>query len=371
MDLGCVAGTPVDCSDPHECTIDSCDEEEDTCVNEPDDDLCDDGDVCTIDVCDLEKGCQHTFDDTDSDGDQVPDCISCPPLDVVFVMDTSGTMSDEAAALCANIASVVGELAAQGVEVRPTFLGISETPGGAFGCLTDTVSNMLGDAVPGNPPCCPSLGNNEDWADATAIVAANFAWASDAVRVIVPLSDEGPRSGDPCNDPGDDRDAVTNAINIAVANSVFVAPVTGTGSGPCVLRLAGDLAAGTGGTTFASTNPSADLAEAIRGIAVEVCVAVGPYGEIGDGDDCPFNPDKAEPGVCGCNVPDIDTDGDEFADCIDTAPGVFNPDQGTEERPPEVTGEPACGACGAAGAGFYSMAAVAYAVLLFVRRRRR
>ncbi|MFO8084917.1 MAG: thrombospondin type 3 repeat-containing protein, partial [Desulfobacterales bacterium] len=37
-------------------------------------------------------------------------------------------------------------------------------------------------------------------------------------------------------------------------------------------------------------------------------------------DGCPFDPDKTEPGVCGCGVPDIDTDGDGIMDCIDGCP---------------------------------------------------
>ena len=37
-------------------------------------------------------------------------------------------------------------------------------------------------------------------------------------------------------------------------------------------------------------------------------------------DDCPDDPDKAEPGDCGCGVPDTDTDGDGTPDCNDNCP---------------------------------------------------
>jgi hypothetical protein len=37
-------------------------------------------------------------------------------------------------------------------------------------------------------------------------------------------------------------------------------------------------------------------------------------------DDCPDDPAKDSPGVCGCGVPDTDTDGDEAPDCIDECP---------------------------------------------------
>jgi hypothetical protein len=37
-------------------------------------------------------------------------------------------------------------------------------------------------------------------------------------------------------------------------------------------------------------------------------------------DGCPDDPNKTEPGQCGCGVPDTDTDGDGTADCIDECP---------------------------------------------------
>lgn len=37
-------------------------------------------------------------------------------------------------------------------------------------------------------------------------------------------------------------------------------------------------------------------------------------------DNCPADPNKTEPGVCGCGVPDDDTDGDGVPDCLDLCP---------------------------------------------------
>lgn len=37
-------------------------------------------------------------------------------------------------------------------------------------------------------------------------------------------------------------------------------------------------------------------------------------------DDCPDDPNKIEPGICGCGVTDVDTDGDGTADCLDLCP---------------------------------------------------
>ncbi len=38
-------------------------------------------------------------------------------------------------------------------------------------------------------------------------------------------------------------------------------------------------------------------------------------------DKCPLDPNKMEPGQCGCGVPDTDTDRDGVADCVDRCPG--------------------------------------------------
>ncbi len=42
----CVAGTPVDCNDGVDCTIDSCNEAKDACDHAPDNAVCDDGNFC-------------------------------------------------------------------------------------------------------------------------------------------------------------------------------------------------------------------------------------------------------------------------------------------------------------------------------------
>jgi len=51
-------------------------------------------------------------------------------------------------------------------------------------------------------------------------------------------------------------------------------------------------------------------------------------GECGTQDDCPEDPDKTDPGVCGCEVSDADTDEDGTPDCNDDCaedPGKTNP----------------------------------------------
>ena len=59
-------------------------------------------------------------------------------------------------------------------------------------------------------------------------------------------------------------------------------------------------------------------------------------------DQCPDDFEKTEPGICGCNVPDIDSDGDGLMDCVDNCYLISNPDQ--EDRDKDGVGD-ACDNC--------------------------
>jgi hypothetical protein len=48
----------------------------------------------------------------------------------------------------------------------------------------------------------------------------------------------------------------------------------------------------------------------------------GPGG--GSQDNCPNDPNKTQPGICGCGVADVDTDGDGIYDCNDNCPNIAN-----------------------------------------------
>ncbi len=55
-------------------------------------------------------------------------------------------------------------------------------------------------------------------------------------------------------------------------------------------------------------------------------------GIIDDDDACPADPEKSDPGDCGCGRPDSDSDGDAIADCSDNCPSVFNPAQADHDN---------------------------------------
>ncbi len=256
---------------------------------------CDDGDVCTAGRCEA-GACVVT---------EIPRCVRCQPtficptIDAVFVMDTSGSMRDEAAALCAGIDEVVADFALQGITLTTHVFGITDTGDQGFSCLTDDVVTLFGDEVPGELAFCPfpdDISSFESWGPGTAIVAERFPWVEGAARVVIPMSDEGPCNGsrpDGCSFFGEDRDAVDNAALVSILNDVQSSPITGSGSDDCVRGLAQALADNTGGRHEAIKDP-ATIPDAIRRILFNVCT---PDPTCDDLDVCTDN-DTCTDGVC-------------------------------------------------------------------------
>jgi len=198
------------------------------------------------DECDIAAGTS-----TDCNGDGLAD--DCPdlPVDVVFVIDVSASVSGEMTQVCQQVLGLEAELANLSVMVSTiAFLEIVDS-GVFFSCVESSVLNELGAQVPGNGACGPlGLGSVEEpfesWGPATAVVAERFRWRAGTLRVIVPVSDEGACLGGTVCDSAD-AGAVANAANVAVANDVLVIPIASTDPAPCAVGLMDDLAGPTGG----------------------------------------------------------------------------------------------------------------------------
>lgn len=288
------------------------------------------------DPCDLDGG---GSEDCNLDG--IPDeCPVCPPVEVVFVMDTSASMDDEAAALCGGMNAVIAELAAAGLEVEARLLGICDLPGGAYGCLEDHVVALLGAAVPGDPPAgletlgsCPG-GNEvcqEDWGLAVAMVAGAYPWraAGESLRLVIPLSDEGPWCGDPVTEL--DEASIDHTIGVALEAEVVVSPITGSGSSTSVIALAQELAGATGGEHFRSSSPTLDIAAGIVQIVLNACRAATDCNGNGRPDECDIA-DGISQDQDGNGIPDEceavavpDGPRDRRAMLLGNRPNPFNP----------------------------------------------
>ena len=244
-----------------------------------------------------------------------PTLTVCPPVDIVFIMDTSGSMDDDADALCASIGAVEQNLRDLGLQViRTQIYGIVNAPGieepqaadsapeSGYECLTDTVYRVVGGSdknhpqVPGNPPEAvfieeedlfvnptildPTNEESEEyWGPATALIAAFYNWLAGGseelppLRIIIPISDESPQTGQDVCYEVDDL-AIQNAITVAQQFGVIVSPILGTSDDrdPCIRSLMIQIAEGTGGT-FTDLNESEEIniADSIFQIVSQAC----------------------------------------------------------------------------------------------------
>lgn len=308
-DLPALCLSDADCSDDDGCTTDEC--TEGTCVNEE------------IRGC---VRCRPQFD--------------CPNIDLVFMLDTSGSMRDEAEALCGALDDIVADVTGDPSNVRVEVLGISENGDSSFSCITDNVVNLLGGDVPGQDGCTFPDGHSpfESWGPGSAIVGGLFDWRPDAfIRLLVPIYDEGPCNGDRpdgCNDPGDDANSVFNAAFINADFGVGVFPIAGTGTGDCAIELGADLALLTGGTSFTIDNAATEVPTIIRSLLEQFCT-IDPGCD--DGSVCTTG-DTCELGVC-VGTPTYDT----LTECCDPETGgttnLTDNDPCTRDVCDVVTGE--------------------------------
>lgn len=154
-------------------------------------------------------------------GDAV-DLASAPNvLDIVFAIDTSGSMWDDINAIGSIAQSVVQNLQCPDTDVyvRARFMGIT----GTRGIFDETVSGYV-TGVGGTPVS----NSSEDNGPAVTDLANNYQWhaglgdltGKDLYRAVVTIGDEGTENGFPVNQA--DWDAAVAANQAAIANNVFL-----------------------------------------------------------------------------------------------------------------------------------------------------
>ncbi len=197
--LGCQAGTPVSCTDSVACTTDSCNESTDQCDNTPNNAVCNDGQFCNgVETCNALLGCQLgtpvncsdgvscTVDSCDEIGDQclnttsnalcddglfcngVETCnalIGCQAAALVNCNDSVGCTTDacnETTDTCTHIANNAicdDGLFCNGPEtcdvINDCQAGAPVNCGDAVACTTDSCNETLDSCVnaPNNVAC--------------------------------------------------------------------------------------------------------------------------------------------------------------------------------------------------------------------------
>jgi predicted outer membrane repeat protein len=200
------------------------------------------------DDCDIALGCS-----SDINENGLPDECECG-LDIVFVIDVSasiaGTGSDEQeiGPICSMISQIEAALPpaplVRSIRIAVAELGASPNPG----CITQDVEGITGfDNEASNAGNCGGVIGSEDWVNAVELLADEYDWRPDSIRVIVPISDEGGCLGATC--------ASTNAsilAAIAAANSAGcrVYPIVGFVPDSCAPVAAAAIADGTDGATW-------------------------------------------------------------------------------------------------------------------------
>jgi hypothetical protein len=128
-------------------------------------------------------------------------------------------------------------------------------------------------------------------------------------------------------------DVLYTARTVVVGgNTPYVTTVT-AGALPAGLTLdsATGVLSGTPGAAgqfaFTVMASDADAAQVVKDFTLTI---VGPPGA----DDCPDDPDKTEPGVCGCGVADVDSNANGTVDCVEVGPQA---DLGITIRPSRKT----------------------------------
>ncbi len=180
---------------------------------------------------------------------------------VLFALDTSGSMDDEFAVLCDKIGKVVSGLVLENIDISYQILGISEN----YRCTTDTVK-ALASRNGGS-----TVNHEEDWGPAIVDLSRRNPWESGRVRVVVTLSDEGTQNGgnpsdvDKFGGTWDDADeqAVVSAIEAALENQVVIIPILCSGWYDQMQEAAQRMAEATHGAFFYSDAPEEDLVDGL------------------------------------------------------------------------------------------------------------
>jgi hypothetical protein len=190
-----------------------------------------------------------------------------PTVDLIFILDTSGSMSDEASSLQSAIQDIENSLASNS-NFNINFKTLAIYPEYDYTC--NVCEGSVYETVPNS-----TVNQYEDWGPAVYDLSTKYTgWTPGAIKVLVPISDEGPQDGDPVNSA--DEDIAQQAAKAAEDNGVYVIPVLGSGAGNDVENLATIIAGKTGKvlkTTEGTFTPE-QMENAIKQIIAE---AYGGY----------------------------------------------------------------------------------------------
>ncbi len=282
------ANPGASCNDNNACTINDVIQANCTCsgtVQDNDGDgTCDANDGCPNDPNKIAPGiCGCGVADTDTDNDGIADCVDpCP------------NGANPGASCNDNNACTINDV----IQANCTCTGtVQDTDGDGTCDANDGCPNDPNKIAPGICGCG----------------VADTDTDNDGIANCVDPCPNGPNPGTACNDG--DPNTGNDVINASCQCAGSVLDCDGNPGGPNVAGAPCD------DQISCTINDHYNIA----------CQCVGettdPDNDGWDNciDECPYDPNKIEAGVCGCGVTDTDSDNDGIADCVDPCPNGANP----------------------------------------------
>ncbi len=357
--LDCLSGVAVDCTDVVGCTVDTCDEVNDVCVNTATDSLCDNGlfcdgaetcdalldcqvgvavdctDVvgCTVDTCDeVNDVCVNTA--TDSLCDNAVFCDGAETCDAVLDCQVGadpcpGQLCDEVGAVCADCfvdLDCDDALFCNGLETCLAGVcqpGVAVNCADAVGCTVDTCDevndvcvNTSTDALCDNGLFCDGVETCDALLDCQAGVAVDCA---DVVACTVDSCDE---VNDVCLNTATDS-LCDNAVfcdGVETCDAVLDCQV---GADPCPGQLCDEL-----GTVCVDCLVDLDCDDALFCNGLETCLAgvcqPGLAVNCADAVGCTVDSCDEVNDVCANTPVDILCDNGLFCDGVETCDALLD-----------------------------------------------
>ncbi|MCL6614175.1 MAG: hypothetical protein K6U03_06120, partial [Firmicutes bacterium] len=170
----------------------------------------------------------------------VDDTAEAAKIDLVFVIDTSGSMDDEWLVLPGIIRDLIETLTRVGIDLHTKVYSLQVVRAGIPGVEALTQGIFKGNIVATSMEC---------WGPGTAWVAAYYPWRPGAYRIIIPISDEDCYQG--VGQDANDLASIAEATELCRANNVEAYPFYGfSDTGQSVKDEMQTLAQGTGGEMF-------------------------------------------------------------------------------------------------------------------------
>lgn len=145
-------------------------------------------------------------------------------VDIIFVMDTSGSLDNEAPALISATQQVSQDLASV-YDLDTKLWSITNE----FDFSNAGFDSSVINEIPNH-----TTNQYEDWGPATYDIATQYnGWRTDTIKIIVPISDEGPEDGDGLYQ--NDKDVINKARTALDSTDIYAVPVIAQGYNQNVL----------------------------------------------------------------------------------------------------------------------------------------